>query len=456
MSEFPPGWAETTLEELAAPEPFAITDGPFGSSLKTEHYVASGARVIRLTNVGDGSFLDGNAAYISEAHFAHLLKHQALPGDLVTAALGDPLGRTCIVPEDVRLAIVKADCFRFRCHPVINKDYLHGWLNSPEVRQSFVERSHGIGRLRINLRDFRVTPVLLPPAAEQHRIVAKLDALSSRSNRARAELSRIANLVETAKRAVMESVFGQPSWPTARLESVIDEGPSNGWSPKSGPDACGALTLKLTATTSGRMRLDDAATKRIYETPPPTSPYWLTPGDLLIQRSNSIEYVGMAAIYDGPPQAYIYPDLMMRIRIHDPILRKFIWRFLSCSGARDYLRRNATGTAGNMPKINGAVVRNLQVPVPSATEMERVTSEVDSAFSCFNTIAAEVRSATALLDRLDQAILTKAFRGELVPQDQNDEPASVLLDRIRASLTAEAKTPARRRRPNRGSATALD
>jgi type I restriction enzyme S subunit len=67
---------------------------------------------------------------------------------------------------------------------------------------------------------------------------------------------------------------------------------------------------------------------------------------------------------------------------------------------------------------------------------------------------AQARSAAALLDRLDQAILAKAFRGELVPQDPNDEPASALLERIRAARSAEGKPVTRRRHPPRMSSGA--
>jgi type I restriction enzyme S subunit len=83
----PPDWRWATVAELAANEPNAITDGPFGSKLKTAHYTSSGPRVIRLQNVGDGVFIDA-PAHISEAHFATLQKHRVRAGDIVIAALG--------------------------------------------------------------------------------------------------------------------------------------------------------------------------------------------------------------------------------------------------------------------------------------------------------------------------------------------------------------------------------
>jgi type I restriction enzyme S subunit len=99
-----------------------------------------------------------------------------------------------------------------------------------------------------------------------------------------------------------------------------------------------------------------------------------------------------------------------------------------------------------MPKINGAVIRQMEIPHPPFEEMKRVNFRLDSAFAKLDRIAAEARSAAALLDHLDEQLLAKAFRGELVPQDPNDEPASVLLDRIRAERAAQPATRARRSR----------
>ncbi len=76
-------------------------------------------------------------------------------------------------------------------------------------------------------------------------------------------------------------------------------------------------------------------------------------------------------------------------------------------------------------------------------------NEINMAFARADRLEAEAARARALLDRLESAILAKAFRGELVPQDPNDEPASVLLDRIRAERAASPK-------PKRGRRAAAD
>jgi type I restriction enzyme S subunit len=78
-----------------------------------------------------------------------------------------------------------------------------------------------------------------------------------------------------------------------------------------------------------------------------------------------------------------------------------------------------------------------------------ILGRIETTFAVFDRLVAEAAAARRLLDRLDQAILSKAFRGELVQQDPADEPASVLLDRIRAEREA---APAKSRRGRRAAA----
>src|ERR1700692_3982155 len=101
MNELPDGWAEASIEELRAQEPNSIADGPYGSSLKTEHYRANGARVIRLGNIGSREFLSADVAYISKDHFRSLARHHVIVDDILVAALGEPVGRAWLGPPGV-------------------------------------------------------------------------------------------------------------------------------------------------------------------------------------------------------------------------------------------------------------------------------------------------------------------------------------------------------------------
>lgn len=176
LPDLPEGWVWATVEQMAAHEANSITDGPFGSNLKTEHYTSFGPRVIRLQNIGEGAFTDSKA-YISNEHFEFLRKHRIFAGDIVIAALGEKLPRACIIPDYVGPAIVKADCIRFKPHISLNSIYLNSVLNSEPVRKFASDIVHGVGRPRLNQQEIKSLAIPLPPGKEQIRIA---DAVESK------------------------------------------------------------------------------------------------------------------------------------------------------------------------------------------------------------------------------------------------------------------------------------
>jgi type I restriction enzyme, S subunit len=178
-----------------------LTDGPFGSNLKTSHYVASGPRVVRLQNIGDGTFRD-EEAHITSDHYAHLSKHAVEPGDVVAASLGDDAPRACLVPEWLGPAIVKADCIRVRPGEHVLGTYLMWALNSPPVKRQAAVRIKGIGRPRLGLRGLSQLEVPLPPPEVQRvwheevdRVVASVATLTSEAEAALARARQMGRSV---------------------------------------------------------------------------------------------------------------------------------------------------------------------------------------------------------------------------------------------------------------------
>ena len=170
LPELPKGWRWATLDQCSADER-AITDGPFGSNLKSSHYTDKGPRVIRLQNIGDGVFVDAQA-HISAEHYEALKKHAVEEGDVVVAMLGETLPRACLIPHGVAPAIVKADCARIK----VNKNLLvpelfSAFLNSLPIKKLVGRLVKGIGRPRINLSNLRAISVPIPPAQEQQEII---------------------------------------------------------------------------------------------------------------------------------------------------------------------------------------------------------------------------------------------------------------------------------------------
>jgi type I restriction enzyme, S subunit len=207
----PPGipkdWSWASVEQLAAHEEKSITDGPFGSNLKTSHYSDSGPRVIRLQNIGDGVFID-EKAHISRKHYESLKDHAVYPGDLVIRALGTPAPRACRIPDWLGPAIVKADCIRFKvAYQFVSSDYVLWALNSPPVQVLTEKVIHGIGRPRLNLTEIKSIAVPLPPLEEQLEIVRKVENRLAAAAQLSQKLDRQLERAVATRQSLIEEAF---------------------------------------------------------------------------------------------------------------------------------------------------------------------------------------------------------------------------------------------------------
>ena len=128
----------------------------------------------------------------------------------------------------------------------------------------------------------------------------------------------------------------------------------------------------------------------------------------------------------------------------------YVAYWIAADASQRWLNRVKKGVA--YTGINIEDLRKLPVEFPSIHEQRAIHCRIEAAFAWIDRLASEGTNARKLIDHLDQAVLAKAFRGELVPQDLNDEPASVLLERIRAQRTIPSTMPSRKKqsKPRRG------
>lgn len=205
-----------------------------------------------------------------------------------------------------------------------------------------------------------------------------------------------------------EKPFELPDgWVWCRLNHVIYENPRNGYSPKTVDFPTVTKTLKLGATTTGKFI--DTEIKYIDEEIPKDSFLWLRKRDILIQRGNSMEFVGVSAIYNGENHKFVYPDLMMKLKPTELISELYLHHILMSPYCREYFRDNATGTQKSMPKINQGVVSCTLVPFCSLAEQKAIVTKVENLIALCDQLEAKITNNQTHAEQLMQAVLKEAF-----------------------------------------------
>ena len=167
--------------------------------------------------------------------------------------------------------------------------------------------------------------------------------------------------------------------------------------------------------------------------PAEISAYLLKPFDVLFNRTNSSELVGKTAVYRGEQPA-IFAGLLIRVN-HIPRLvdSQYLNLFLNSPAAR--IHANAVKTDGvNQSNINGQKLTNYPFPYCSLVEQKELVRILDEKLSLIDEGEQQIKRELQRAEALRHSILTSAFSGRLVPQDSADEPATVLLERIRSRI----------------------
>jgi type I restriction enzyme S subunit len=120
-----------------------------------------------------------------------------------------------------------------------------------------------------------------------------------------------------------------------------------------------------------------------------------------------MEYVGIAAVYDGEEDAYIFPDLMMRLQLTSHVNTAFVHMVLVSRDCRKYFQENATGTQGTMPKVNQATVAGCPIPLPPLAEQSRIVARVDSLRRLCADLRQRLTAAQATQSHLAEALVSQ-------------------------------------------------
>ncbi len=303
--------------------------------------------------------------------------------------------------------------------------------------------------------------VPLAPLMEQERIVAKMETLIKRVNAVRARLAKMPAILKRFRQSVLAAACsGQltAEWHKNLDSDINDDILPNGWttatlsdlaskeprSIQSGPfgsnllhsefQKTGVLAIGIDNVLHGKFSLgrEHRISSDKFEE---LSKYQARPGDVLI---TVMATVGRVCVVPDDLEPAIITKHVYRITPERTLLEP---RYLMYSLMGDPLLTSELSEqirGQTRPGINGTILKGLHVRLPSLNEQREIVHLVEALFTLADRIEAKIRAATIRADRLPQAILARAFRGELVPTEaelaakegRDYEPASVLLERI--------------------------
>jgi len=202
---------------------------------------------------------------------------------------------------------------------------------------------------------------------------------------------------------------------------------------------------KVSAVTWGEY--NQAESKTCLDSSRVNPDYFIRHGDFILSRANTIELVGACVVAKNVTKNIMLSDKTLRIRFQN-INELFILQYLRSRYGRNEIMARSTGNQDSMRNIGQDRIKNIVIPVCSPDEMQAVVSSLDKKLEAIMLAEKEIDTQLAKAETLRQSILKKAFSGQLVPQDPNDEPASELLARIQAEKAASgaksSKTSAKR------------
>lgn len=453
----PNSWVVTPLSNLL--------DQIVGGGTPSKAIAANFIGTVPFMTVKDmkARFISDTADHISEEAVASSATTK-IPADTLVVATRMSLGK--IVRPSVEVAI-NQDLKALFPSAGINKTYIeYFWRSKSDFIQS---KGTGTTVKGIRIEDIKNLEVPLAPENEQRRIADKLDTTLARVDTLNDRLARITPLLKRFRQSVLAAatsgrltedwrasnlkvdaknyksievpnpyshlVFGAASWKSLRFDEAINliggsQPPKSVFSDVDKPGYIRLIQIR-----------DYKSDKHITFIPRELARKFCSKTDVMIGRYGPPIF----QILRGLDGAYNVA-LMKAVPVGDILINDYLYYFLQNFNLLKYVEAGSDRTAGQ-DGVNKDHLNKYPVFVPSIQEQTEIVRRVETLFAFADRLEARLQSAQTAAERLTPALLAKAFRGELVPQDPNDEPATELLRRLREARAADTAS-----KPKRGRA----
>jgi len=396
-------------------------------------------------------------------------KQFVCPSDILISRINPRLNRTWVVGDfSAYPKIASTEWLVFPVNESIHSRFLGLILSDARVRDYLAHNASGVGGSLMRARPglFDSITIALPPRNEQRRIVAKIEELFSELDKGVEALTTAREQLKAYRQSVLVHAFkgkftedsrrGKATlWRTLPVSELLGAPLCNGHSVK---DRTGGFpVLRLTALKNGPIDLNES--KEGAWDRNDALQYLVKSGDFLVARGNgSKQLVGIGGIVGEVRKEVAFPDTMIRLRLGPNVDHRYFAYCWNSRIVRQQIERDARTTAG-IYKINQDHISKFVLPVPLMDEQKEIVRILDERLDCTDFSIRQIDAEIARANALRQSILKQAFSGQLVAQDPSDEPASVLLERIRKeretdNKKAVAKKPGRKTKNTGKRATA--
>lgn len=386
------------------------------------------------------------------------------PGDILLAKITPSFenGKQCIIRElPTPFGIATTEVIPIReVEGVSDKIYLFYYLLVPDVRALLTGKMKGTtGRLRLGTEALADLEIPLPPLAEQHRIVAKLEVLFTQLDAAVDNLKKAQVQSQRYRRSLLKAAF------EGKLTKEWRERHSDELKLMSVPDNSTLNNLPELPDSWVWTQVKDIAEfirgvsyRKNQSSKTPKSDYvpilranniniqlnyedlvyvprekvkdeqFIKALDIIIAMSSGSKHLVGKASQAHQDFEGGFGTFCGLVRVSEEANQKFIGLFFQSPVYRNEISRLSIGI--NINNLRRENIEAMPVPLPALPEQEQIVSKLERCLSVADAIEATLDSELKRAERLRQSILKHAFSGKLVPQDPNDEPASVLLEKI--------------------------
>ena len=328
----------------------------------------------------------------------------------------------------------------------IDPNYVYRFLAQPLVRHAAKDNFTGTaGQSRVPISFIEQLELPLAPLAEQRRIVAKLELLLSQVDTCQKRLAKIPILLKRFRQAVLAAACsgrltedwreekGGDVFESTAVEAIADYVGGFAYKSPTFLEVGRHQVIRIGNVRPLALKLDASPVFIPDDIAEQTKRFRLLPGDIVISMTGTKykQDYGFAALVADSDGSLFINQRVARLRCGEQVLPEFLLFWMQTEAFRGFFFAGETGNV-NQGNVGADGIRKAPIELPTLAEQQEIVRRVESLFALADNIEQRYKKAQAFIDKLTPSLLAKAFRGELVPQDPNDEPASVLLERIKA------------------------